>query len=84
MGNRKNQRVKKPMTPKKKQEDVEMEVAEEQFLDRITNKEVFDFGIEEQNEKEEEDHNGMEEGEHNEMEEGEHVEMEEGKHTQIE
>ncbi|KAF2571201.1 hypothetical protein F2Q70_00003687 [Brassica cretica] len=35
MGNRKNKRVKKPRTRKKKQTDVEMEVAEEQFLEDV-------------------------------------------------
>ena len=59
MGNRKNKRVKKPRTPKKKQTDVEMEVAEEQFLEDVTNREVSDvMAEEEQNQVEEGQRNG--------------------------
>ena len=59
MGNRKNKRGKKPRTPKKKQTDVEMEVAEEQFLEDVTNREVSDvMAEEEQNQVEEGQRNG--------------------------
>jgi len=90
MGNRKNKRVKKSRTPKKKQTEgeelVEMEVEieeEEQFLEELPNKTVSEeeeqFLEEVPNKEvsEEEEQNEMQEEEHNEMEEEEHDQMEE-------
>ncbi|KAL0713456.1 hypothetical protein Bca4012_020434 [Brassica carinata] len=80
MGNRKNKRLKKTRTPKKKQ--TEEEVEEEQFLREVTNKEVSEERIEEAEQlleevPEEEEQNQMEEAEQGQMEEAEQGQMEE-------
>ncbi|KAL0706354.1 hypothetical protein Bca4012_072780 [Brassica carinata] len=78
MENRKNQRVKKPKTPKKKQK------AEEQFLEDVTHKEVSDLGVEEQKDKPEEEQNNMVEEEQNDMVEEEQNNMEKEEQNDME